>query len=123
MPAHCNCDDCLSLYHHRQWVAEHPFPSYEDMCARIDALSIELGAEYGEYNHTALKKMYESKMNEVLCKGIGKAIYDRGGMKALMANCTIFKYCTPMAYAPPNVKEQASVLDYYWDGIGTTNVR
>ena len=125
MPAHCNCDDCHSVLHLRQWVADHPFPSYEDMCAHIDTyfshdfvLSMELGAEYGEYNHKALKKMYESNMDETLCKQIGNTIYDRGGLKALMANCTIFKYCTPLADGPPNVKDQAAVLEWYWDGIG-----
>ena len=123
MPAHCNCEDCHSLFNLRIWVTNHPFPSYEDMCARIDKdfdfmLSLELGAEYGEYNHAALKQIYESKINEELCKAIGQDIYTRGGLKALSANCTIFKYCTPLADASSSVADQASLLEWYWDGIG-----
>ena len=123
MPAHCNCEDCHTLINLRSWVQTHAFPSYEEMCACIDKkfdfmMSIELGAEYGEYNHAAMKKMYESYMDETLCKKLGKDIHDRGGLKALSANCTIFKYCTPLADASPHVSEYAAVLEWYWDGIG-----
>ena len=123
MPAHCNCEDCHSLINLRTWITTHPFPSYEEMCSRIDKqfdfmLSMELGAEYGEYNHDAMKKMYESHMDETLCKKLGNDIYARGGLKALSANCTIFKYCTPLADASPHVADHAAILEWYWDGIG-----
>ena len=81
-------------------------------------LSMELGAEYGEYNHSALKKIYESYIDEDLSKTIGKGIYDRGGLRAMSANCTIFMNCTPLADAPTSVAHQATVLEWYWDGIG-----
>lgn len=92
------------------------------MCARIDKQfdfmrAMSLGAEYGEFNHAALKKIYISKLNEEVCKKIGLEIYARGGLQALTANCDIFKHCTPLSDAPPSVAEQASVLEYYWDGI------
>ena len=123
MPAHCNCEDCHSSISLRAWINSHPFPSYEMMCARIDkqfdfALSMSLSAEYGEFNHDALKKIYNSNLNEVVCKKVGFDIYNRGGLQALTANCDIFKHCTPLADAPQSVAEQASVLEYYWDGIG-----
>ena len=123
MPAHCNCEDCQSGINLRDWVKSHPFPSYEMMCARIDKqfdfmLSMSLGAEYGEFNHLALKKIYESYIDEEVSKKVGFDIYARGGFQALSANCTIFKHCTPLADASPSVAEQATVLEYYWDGIG-----
>ena len=81
-------------------------------------LAMELGAEYGEFNHAALKKIYNSKLDEAVCKKVGADIYNRGGLQALSANCDIFKHCTPLADAPPSVAHQTSVLEYYWDGIG-----
>ena len=93
------------------------------MCARIDKgfdfmLSMSLSAEYGEYNHLALKKIYESYIDEAVCKKVGADIYARGGLQALTANCDIFKHCTPLADASPSVAEYATLLEYYWDGIG-----
>jgi len=123
MPAHCNCEDCHSGINFRAWINSHPFPSYEMMCARIDKqfdfmLSMSLSAEYGEYNHLALKKIYESYIDEAVCKKVGADIYARGGLQALTANCDIFKHCTPLADASPSVAEYATLLEYYWDGIG-----
>ena len=93
------------------------------MCARIDkqfdfTLSMSLSAEYGEYNHLALKKIYESYIDEAVSKKVGFDIYARGGLQALTANCDIFKHCTPLADALPSVAEHATLLEYYWDGIG-----
>jgi len=93
------------------------------MCARIDKqfdfmLSMSLSAEYGEFNHAALKKIYESGINEAVSKKAGADIYARGGLQALTANCEIFKHCTPLADASPSVAHQATVLEYYWNGIG-----
>jgi len=93
------------------------------MCARIDEnfdfmRAMSLSAEYGEFNHAALKKIYESFINEALSKKFGFDIYNRGGMQALSANCDIFKHCTPLADASPSVAEYATLLEYYWDGIG-----
>jgi len=123
MPAHCNCEDCHAGINFRAWINSHPFPSYGEMCARIDEQfdfmqAMALSAEYGEYNHAALKKIYETFMDEAVCKKVGADIYARGGLQALTANCDIFKHCSPLADAIPVVAEQAAVLEYYWDGIG-----
>ena len=88
------------------------------MCARIDnKLGVMNSAEYGEFNHLALKKIYDSKINEEVSKKAGYEIYARGGLQALTANCDIFIHCTPLADAPPIVADQATVLEYYWNGI------
>ena len=123
MPAHCNCEDCSSGINFRAWINSHPFPSYEMMCARIDEnfdfmRAMALSAEYGQFNHNALKKIYESYIDEALSKKFGADIYARGGFQALTANCDIFKHCTPLADASPSVAEHATLLEYYWDGIG-----
>ena len=93
------------------------------MCARIDEnfdfmRAMALSAEYGQFNHNALKKIYESYIDEALSKKFGADIYARGGFQALTANCDIFKHCTPLADAPPSVAHKAAILEYYWDGIG-----
>ena len=93
------------------------------MCARIDEnfdfmRAMALSVEYGQFNHAALKKIYESYIDETLSKKFGADIYARGGFQALTTNCDIFKHCTPLADAPPSVADQAAVLEYYWDGIG-----
>jgi len=123
MPAHCNCEDCRSGINFRAWINSHPFPSYEMMCARIDEnfdfmRAMALSAEYGQFNHNALKKIYESYIDEALSKKFGADIYARGGFQALTANCDIFKHCTPLADASPSVSHKAAILEYYWDGIG-----
>lgn len=122
MPAHCNCEDCHLGINFRAWINSHPFPSYGEMCARIDGQfdfvrAMALSAEYGEYNHAALKKIYESYIDEAVSKKVGADIYARGGLQALTANCDIFTHCTPLADAQPSVAHQATVLEYYWDGI------
>ena len=122
MPAHCNCEECHSNINLCAWIASHPFPSYGEMCARIDkkfdfTRSMSLSAEYGEFNHIALKKIYDSKLNEEVSKKVGFEIYARGGLQALNANCDIFIHCTTLADAPPVVAHQATVLEYYWNGI------
>ena len=122
MPAHCNCEDCSSGINFRAWINSHAFPSYTEMCARIDerfefTQAMALSAEYGQFNHNALKKIYETFMDEVVCKKVGADICARGGLQALTANCDIFTHCTPLADAPPVVAHQATVLEYYWDGI------
>ena len=107
----------------RTWITSHPFPSYEEMCARIDEyiddfrLAMVLGAEYGEFNHAALKKIYESHMNDEVCKKAGADIYNSGGLQALKSNYIIFRDCTPLTDAPKSVAEQAGVLQFYWDDI------
>jgi hypothetical protein len=93
------------------------------MCARIDKSfdfmrAMSLSAEYGEFNHAALKKIYDSCIDEEVSKKLGADIYKRGGLQALTANCDIFKHCTPLADASPSVAEHATLLEYYWDGIG-----
>ena len=92
------------------------------MCARIDerfefTQAMALSAEYGQFNHNALKKIYESYIDEVVSKKVGLEIYARGDLQALTANYDIFMHCTPLADAPPVVAHQATVLEYYWDGI------
>lgn len=123
MPAHCNCEDCDLGINLRNWINSHPFPSYEKMCARIDEyiddfrVAMVVGAEYGEFNHAALKKIYESQMNDEVCIKAGADIYARGGLQALKSNYIIFRDCTPLADASPSVAKQSAVLQFYWDGI------
>ena len=118
-----NCNDCVACEDRLlcAWIADHPFPSYQDMCKRINnnlKNSFEFTAEYGVYNHNALKIIYNSNMDREVSKKIGQGIYERGGTWALQANCTVFKYCTPLSDAPFPVRALPGMLESYWHGIG-----
>ena len=118
-----NCRDCVKceLDQLREWIAAHPFPSYKEMCDRIDKNlkdAFIYNAEYGKFNHSALEKIYNSNINKEMSQKIGRQIYERGGMQALQANCLIFKYCTPLSDAPFPVRTLPVMLESHWHGIG-----
>jgi hypothetical protein len=121
----CNCNDCIicERKQRKDWISTHPFPTYSDMCDRIrqkfPEKYIELIAEYGEYNHTSLKIIYDSNIDKIISIKIGKSINSKGGMEAMVANNIIFKYCTPLSDAPYiTLSAQPRILQSYWSGIG-----
>ena len=76
------------------------------MCARIDerfefTQAMALSAEYGQFNHNALKKIYESYIDEVVSKKVGLEIYARGDLQALTANYDIFMHLSLIHISEP----------------------
>jgi hypothetical protein len=109
----------------QEYIESHPYPSYGEMIARIDAhptLSVQMYAEYGELNHKALKEIYESGIDTEIALKWGQIIADRGGITALQQNCIVFMRFGPLAYAPNQIlRANARLLEFAWDGIKDKN--
>ncbi len=110
---------------YKKFAAMHPFPSYEEVISAISAfpdkdMGMQMYAEYGKPHHELLKKAYESGMNDTVCKEIGQAIYNMGGMQAMQMNHYAFHYFSPFAKSrdPEIYLSAARHLEHAWDGIG-----
>ena len=105
----------------QQYIDAHPFPSYEEMIVRIkQRLSSPFLylAEYGEYNHNALKIIYTSYIEKETTKRIGELIGARGGFDAMESNYTVFRYCSPLFDSTSMVVRSLSrFLSIHWTGI------
>jgi hypothetical protein len=121
----CTCNTCEKCEdkQFRDWICRHPFPSYAEMRKKMKEVFHENyyiihNAEYGEYNHNALKIIYNSFIDKEVCVKVGNNLYNRGGLQALQSNCTVFKYCTPLSEAPFPINTLSSMLEWNWDKIG-----
>jgi hypothetical protein len=103
----------------KEWTDKTPFPTYKEMMRRIvKSNDPDWYAEYGEYNHQALKICYESYMDKAMTRKMAQSIVNRGGLQALSSNCGVFKYLGPYA-ASDNlvVRCNGSWLERHSDGI------
>jgi hypothetical protein len=106
------------------YVNKTSWPSYDMMISRFgtDVEGIMMYAEYGEFNHNALKEIYESSIDTEVAWKWGQKIADRGGITALQQNCIVFMRFGPLAYAPnQTLRANARLLEFAWDGIKDKN--
>lgn len=102
------------------FVSANPYPSYTEMMNRLESFP-ELYAEYGEYNHMAMKTCYENLTNKEVCKRVGEHIYNRGGIQAMRSNYYVLKILSPLAMST-DIVVKCAARDYVecaWDGIGS----
>lgn len=103
-------------------IKTFPYPSYQQMIRQMKnhPLYYDLYAEYGQMNHNALKKIYESEMDPEVAKKLGNLIYARGGTHALQMNCTVFMSVGPFTTSGyDHVRYNGGKsLELAWDGIG-----
>jgi len=78
----------------KEYVKVNPYPEYETMLEKIKH-NIDLEMEYGELNHEFCKVIYENPNDENLIIEMGKKIYKRGGIQALLMNFNVIKYYSP----------------------------
>lgn len=106
------------------FATRNPFPSYQEMISAIEkfpdmGMSMAMYAEYGKAHHDHLKKVYESEMDDEICKKAGEAIYSMGGMQAMQMNYYVFYYFSPFAKSrDPDIQGMSRQLESAWDGIG-----
>lgn len=99
------------------YITAHPWPSNKTMLKRLEK-HIELWAEYGEWNHAALRICYENIHDKEACRKAGQAIANRGGLQALRANFYAFSGFGPFAESDnPVVRYMGRLLEHRWDGI------
>ena len=103
----------------RAWVSTHPWPSYESIQKRLlKDKRIDLWAEYGEFNHMALKLCYESFMDIDVCRKAGESIAARGGLDAMRGNYYVFSGYGPFADTDDvAVFYSGRQLEFLWEGI------
>ena len=89
-----------------EYVAEHPYPSYDDMAATLA----------NEGNHQCCKAVYENPTDEALCAEMGRKVYKMGGMTGLRAMHRIVASYSP--YKDSNervVQSQGRLLEFYFE--------
>ena len=99
-----------------EYVAEHPYPSYDDMAATLANEDMWLYAEYGKGNHQCCKAVYENPTDEALCAEMGRKVYKMGGMTGLRAMHRIVASYSP--YKDSNervVQSQGRLLEFYFE--------
>jgi len=103
----------------KEWTDKNPFPSYRVMMSRITKSGYpDWYAEYGEYNHTALKVCYESYMDKDIVRKMAESIVKRGGLQALSMNCGVYKFLGPYSNSTNfTVRATGCLLEGYCDGI------
>ena len=77
-----------------EYVKSSPYPQYEDIIKIFDgniSRFLDMYAEYGEPNHTWCKTIYDNPNNKNLIVEMGKNIYNRGGMQALVQNHQVLR--------------------------------
>ena len=101
------------------FIAANPWPSYKEMQKRIlKSCSLPICAEYGEFNHQAMKLCYENMLDKAVCFKVGESIAARGGLHALQANFYALKLYGPTASSKDMVIAYIPrLLEHYWDGI------
>ena len=107
----------------QEYIESHPYPSYDEMIARIDehpTLSLQMYAEYGEVNHNYLKQIYESNFDVKLTRDRGRDIYARGGLQAMIMNCAAFSYVGPFVGCTDDATRYSGtkLIEIHWNGIG-----
>lgn len=106
----------------KQYIEDHPYPSYDDMLKRIKRCSNnwEIYSEYGEINHNCLKEIYENFYNiKDIAKSNGYIIYNKGGHQAMLNNYYAFIYSPFYDSNDLNVRTCYMRLQYLWDGVGS----
>ena len=68
--------------------------AYPELEVLSNSLPIQLDAEYSEYNHIQCKLIYENLTNPIIVNNSAVAIYQMGGLHALMCNFQIIQYYT-----------------------------
>mmetsp|Transcript_63315 Transcript_63315/g.180041 ORF Transcript_63315/g.180041 Transcript_63315/m.180041 type:complete len:206 (-) Transcript_63315:73-690(-) len=119
----------------REYVAAHPYPSYKQMRARLQKVTLvpaeALLAEYGHKNHKWCKEMYDTGfLDDQVNRRCGQAIADQGGKEAMMMNFYALMHASPMVeirwanasqWQPPDrvrtVLLAVNRLQHVWDGI------
>ena len=111
----------------RKFTEDNPFPNYNEMEDLFDSpknpdlkyYAFMWRTEYGEVNHECLKKMYESHLDEHVCKEMGKKIYKRGGFVALQACYYIMFHFSPYRLSNDRlVRFYPEIVQHHWNGIG-----
>jgi hypothetical protein len=99
------------------FIKANPWPSYKVMLKRLEK-RVEWWAEYGEFNHAALKLCYENMLDKDTCFKAGESIAKRGGLQALQANFYAIKLYGPTASSADMVIASGpSLIEYHWNGI------
>ncbi len=73
----------------KRFVKENPYPDYDWWEKFLESqmpMTFNIIAEYGEYNHTLCKIMYDNITDEKIVKNCAKKIVARGGLQALSMN-------------------------------------
>ena len=121
----------------KKFVKDNVYPDY-DTCVKIitekenmgrDNIIMDMFAEYGEFNHNMLKKIYEDCDNESLIKECGRRIHQRGGTTAMTYN--LYALLKIMLYLMKQnnkiythgetivlAKHIFKQCEWKWDGIG-----
>tara|TARA_R110000868_G_scaffold65714_3_gene196219 strand:+ start:3265 stop:3597 length:333 start_codon:yes stop_codon:yes gene_type:complete len=77
------------------FIKENKFPKYKDI---LKKLPVSEFAEYGEFNHTMIKRIYENLDNDKLIKVCYNLIRARGGEKAVRENFYTLCHNSPAAH-------------------------
>ena len=108
----------------RAYIAANPWPTKEEMHERFEKhpSGMDMFAEYGEFNHEALKTIYESNIDKTIAHELGLRIAKRGGIRALCYNCMAFMRCSPLASPYSRnmvIAANARMLEFAWSGISS----
>ena len=101
------------------------YPSYKYVSNVLMKFDIAIGAEYGEYNHERLKRIWENIDDETIIKTCGENIWERGDFHVLQQNYYAFLHVMRLAVKSNPDKYRDSFIDIKhtisrsWDGIGT----
>jgi len=76
-----------------KFIEKHPYPSFKGMQKVFDAYNehepmsgTKINAEYGEFNHECMKKIYYNLFDKDLVRKMGDNVGERGGFRAMEAN-------------------------------------
>ena len=101
-----------------EYVKSSPYPQYEDIIKILyyNLTFLDMYAEYGELNHTWCKTIYNNPNNKKLIVEMGKNIYNRGGMQALVQNHQVLR----LIYSKSNniiIKGYVRIIEEYFQDV------
>ena len=92
----------MSDHQRKDFLAENPYPTYEEMTEKWLSQRIDLDAEYGLQNHNLCRKIYmnlnKRKLLEKIVEDFISTVITLGGKQALKANIEILVDYTPLLY-------------------------
>ena len=96
-------------------VLAYPYPDFETMTQKLTS-RIDIYAEYGELNHLCCKAIYENPTNPELIIDMGKKIYQRGGMQALVMNFYVLQSMYSGSNIPA-INGQPRIIESYFTKV------
>jgi len=100
------------------YVYNNPYPDYEEMIEKLEK-HWQMQGEYGEDNHEWCQTMYYNIWDDDCIYEMGKNIYEKGGLYAMIQNYHTLVQLSPFADSQNTIiRNYCKRISIIWEEIG-----